>query len=375
MNSVGVIQAYVTTHQLENASASVIGWIFSIYFFTSFAGSLYTGPFFDYKGARLSMIIGSVLMVGGLFATASCTEVYQFILAFGLVFGLGSSFVMTATIATVSHWFNKKRGVALGASSLGGSLGGVLWPIMFRSLFPKIGFQWSLRLLGFITMLCLGLSTFLLKDRLPKSKPENIIKDSFVLKDLAKDKKYSTLSIAILFGEFSLILATTYMPSYTMYHGHTESDAFLVTIVCNVFGRFVPNYLGDRFWGRFNIMCLSVLACTILIFSIWLPFGSSLKIMYLFAGTYGFFMGSFQSLTPVCCGQISKTKDFGKRYGTVYFLVSFGNLIVLPIGGAVIKNGSGYNNLIILTGCIELLSTISWLSSRYFAVGFKPSKY
>lgn len=377
MNSVGVIQAYVATHQLETASTTSVGWVFSIYFFVSFIGSILTGPYFDAKGAKSSMIIGSLLMVGGLFATANCNTIYQFLLAFGFGFGMGSSFVMTATLGSVSHWFNKRRALALGGCTIGGSLGGVIWPLMFRSLFPMIGFQWSLRLMGLISLICLGISTYLLKVRLPAVKSENFIKDSFVMMDLIHEPRFLTLSAAILLGEFSLILVFTYMPSYTMYHGYSESDAFLVTITCNcvgLIGRSLPSYAGDHF-GRFNVMCISVVACTILIFIIWLPFGSNLKIMYTFAAFYGLFNSTFQALTPVCCGQISKTKDFGKRYGTVYFFVSFGNLIALPVGGALIGNGKGYNNLIILAGVTEALSAILWIISRVISTGWKLNKF
>jgi len=371
MNSVGVVQAFVNNHQLETTSSSTVGWIFSIYFFMAYGGSLFTGPFFDSKGDKFSMIIGSILMVVGLFTTANCTQVYQFILSFGIVFGLGSSFIMTATLGAVSHWFQKKRSTALGICTMSGSLGGILWPLMFRCLFPKIGFKWSLNILGGISLILLLICTLLLKMRLPKTKPN--LKESIVIKDLFIEPRFLTLSIAILLGEFSLILVITYMPSYTIYHGYSEADAFLVTIACNsigVIGRVLAGYLGDKF-GRFNIMWFAVTMCSILILSIWLPFGSDLKIMYSYSIIFGFFSSSFQSLTPVCCGQISKTRDFGKRYGTVYFLVSFGNLIALPLGGALIGDGKGYNNLIIFAGVIEGLSAIFWGLSRYFALGCK----
>ncbi|CAM9019320.1 unnamed protein product [Wickerhamomyces anomalus] len=289
MNSVGVIQAYVATHQLETASTTSVGWVFSIYFFVSFIGSILTGPYFDAKGAKSSMIIGSLLMVGGLFATANCNTIYQFLLAFGFVFGMGSSFVMTATLGSVSHWFNKRRALALGGCTIGGSLGGVIWPLMFRKSFPNDWISMELKING--------------------------------------------------------------------------SD------IINMLG-----YAGDHF-GRFNVMCISVVACTILIFIIWLPFGSNLKIMYTFAAFYGLFNSTFQALTPVCCGQISKTKDFGKRYGTVYFFVSSGNLIALPVGGALIGNGKGYNNLIILAGVTEALSAILWIISRVISTGWKLNKF
>lgn len=381
MNTIGAIQAYLTTHQLANASASSVGWIFSVYFFFAFGGGIYAGPIFDFKGARLPMVTGSVLVILGLFLTANCKKVYQFVLAYGVIVGVGTSFLMSASLGAVAHWFNKKRATALGMCSMGGSLGGVIWPLMLRSLYPKIGYAWTMRVLAFCSIVCLGLGCLLVKHRLQRTSgeiksPKQIIKDSFVLKDLLHEKNFLTLTISVFLCEFSLILVITYLSSYTIYQGYTESDAFLVLIVCNstgVLGRYLPNYMGDH-WGRMNIMFVTVLVCSILILVVWLPFGHSLATLYAFAGLYGFFSSSTLSLTPVCCGQISRTEDFGKRYGTVYFLVSFGNLIALPIGGAIIGDGSGYNNLIITAGVFEVVAAAFWLLTRYYCVGMRLCK-
>jgi MFS family permease len=377
MNSVGVIQAHVAEHILPHVSTSEVGWIFSVYFFFSFFGGIYAGPLFDYKGATIPMYLGSVLIVGGLFATASCQTVWQFVLAFGLVVGVGSSFLMNCCIASVSHYFLKKRGTALGVCSIGGSLGGVVWPLLFRSLFPKVGFGWAMRIYGFITCFFLGIGCLLVKNRLTKSVGDKkglaLVKDSFVLQELIKDRTYLCLAISILLCEFSLVLTITYASSYTMAKGYSESQAFLVSIINNAFGipgRYLPNYLADRY-GSLNVMGISVSICSLLILAVWLPFGESLTCMYVFAGLYGFFSSSTMSLTPVCCGVVGKAEDFGKRYGTVYFLVAFGNLISLPIGGAIISNGTGYSNMIIFCGVIEGVAALFWLITRFTVVKWK----
>lgn len=382
MNTAGAIQAYLKQHQLAHQNQSSIGWVFSVYYFFSFGGGIYSGAIFDFKGAKIPMVLGTVFLVGGLFASANSKELYQFILSYGVCVGIGTSFLMNASISSVAHWFNKKRGAALGISSFGGGLGGVLWPLMLDRLFPKIGYAWSVRVLAFISLFCLVIGCLLVKSRnsikLRRSRrrtgrtgPVQFIRDSFVLKELYTDKTYFMLCLAIFLGEFSLILATTYLPSYTIYHGYSENDAFMVLIVYNCVGlpgRYLPNYFGDKF-GRFNIMFISVFVSAVLILVNWLPFGSKLGNLYCFSALYGFFSSTILSLTPVCCAQISKTEDFGKRYGTVYFLVSFGNLIALPIGGAIIGDGSGYQALIILAGVTCLASALCWTASRFMCTG------
>ncbi|KAH0261437.1 putative MFS monocarboxylate transporter, partial [Aureobasidium melanogenum] len=52
MNSIGIYQTYLATHQLSNYSESQISWIFSVYSFLSFFCGVQIGPYFDAKGPR-----------------------------------------------------------------------------------------------------------------------------------------------------------------------------------------------------------------------------------------------------------------------------------------------------------------------------------
>lgn len=382
MNTIGVIQAYVSEHILQSATETQVGWIYSVFFFFAFGGGIYAGPIFDFNGARIPMFVGSVLIVAGLLASANSKTVWQFVLSFGVVVGIGESFLMNCCISCVSHYFLKRRATALGVCSISGSLGGVAWPLMLRALFPKIGYVWTIRILAFISAVLLGIGCVFVKHRITKKLDEghkkiDIVKNSFVVKDLVTDKVFFCLTVAIIMSEFCLIMALTYMSSYTIAQGYSESNAFLVTIACNcvgIAGRYLPNHAADRY-GNMNVMIVCATMCTILILVIWLPFGKDLKCMFAFACLFGFFSSSTLSLTPVCCGQISKTEDFGKRYGTVYFLVGFGNLIALPIGGAIIgSSSSGWNHMIIFTGVVEAVSAMFWVLTRYYIAGTRMVK-
>ncbi|KAH7034002.1 hypothetical protein B0J12DRAFT_559199, partial [Macrophomina phaseolina] len=56
-----------------------------------------------------------------------------------------------------------------------------------------------------------------------------------------------------------------------------------------------------------------------------------------YATAFGFSSGSIIGVTPVCVAQICRTEDYGKRYSTTYFIVSFGALVGIPIAGAILR--------------------------------------
>lgn len=73
MNTIGVYQAYVSTHQLSNYTESEVSWIFSMYSFLSFFGGVQVGPYFDAKGPRLLVFVGSVFLVASTLLLGICT--------------------------------------------------------------------------------------------------------------------------------------------------------------------------------------------------------------------------------------------------------------------------------------------------------------
>lgn len=74
MNTLGVFQAYLSTHQLSMYEESEISWIFSVYSFLSFFGGVQVGPIFDAKGPRLLVFLGSVLLVASTLLLSVCTS-------------------------------------------------------------------------------------------------------------------------------------------------------------------------------------------------------------------------------------------------------------------------------------------------------------
>ena len=43
------------------------------------------------------------------------------------------------------------------------------------------------------------------------------------------------------------------------------------------------------------------------------------------------------SLTPLCIGQLCEAEEFGRHYGTLYFIVSLAFLICVPVSGQLIE--------------------------------------
>ena len=55
--------------------------------------------------------------------TSVCTHYWQFFLAQGVLAGIGAGLLFIPSVAVMSQYFLKKRALAIGIASLGGSVG------------------------------------------------------------------------------------------------------------------------------------------------------------------------------------------------------------------------------------------------------------
>nr|QFR37072.1 MFS transporter [Cyberlindnera americana] len=382
LNTTGVFETYISEHQLKDVENSTVAWIFSIFLFITFLTSIFSGTYFDRHGVRGPVIVGALMTFAGLFAMGNCTKVWHFILSFSILAGLGNGITTSPLIGVVAHYFNRKRGFMSSLASTGGSIGGIVFPIMNRKLFESVGYTWTMRIFSFIVLGCYIVSVSLVKERLPhKESPGKNMGQKFMsyltafdIKGL-KSKDFFFVCLGTAFAESAVLIMATYQASFARAHGFSISTAYLLISISHVggmIGRWITGYLSDRI-GRFNIMYITLSMAAVVAFVTLVPFGGHLPALYVFTVGWGFFTGSVFSLLPVCCAQISKTEDFGRRYGTMYFITAFGVLVCIPISGAIIGEGSltGYRNMVIHAGVTIFASGCFYFTARTMRVGLK----
>ncbi|KAJ7444468.1 hypothetical protein FB451DRAFT_1355250 [Mycena latifolia] len=108
VNAWEVFQAYYEENMVKDVSASNIAWIGSIQYSLVFINGLITGRLFDLGYFKIPFFAPSCLLVMCTFLVAQCTRYWEIVhqLACGMIFG--------PTVGVMGHWFNRKRGLALG---------------------------------------------------------------------------------------------------------------------------------------------------------------------------------------------------------------------------------------------------------------------
>ncbi len=246
---------------------------------------------------------------------------------FGVLGGVGTSLIFTPAISAIGHFFLVGRGTATGLAATGGSIGGVVFPLMLQALFPRVGFAWATRVMALIFLVLLLVANLLIRSRLAPTKGSSVLPDFTIF----RDPTFALTTAGVFFIEWGLFVPLSYIPSYALANGVNDSFAYQLLAVVNAgsfFGRWIPGYIADVL-GRFNTMILAVALCLITTFALWLPAGENVGMMCAYAVIFGFASGSNISLTPVCVGQLCRTENYGRYYATCYTIVSFGSVNIL----------------------------------------------
>lgn len=327
-------------------------------FLTLFLG-VQVGPLFDRYGPRFLLLCGASANFTCYMLLAQCTEYWHFMLCLGILGGISSAIITTVSIAVLSHWFYRQRALASGICMAGSSAGGAIIPLILKTLFQKYGWEWAIRTIAFIALVCYSLGVLLVKGRLPLSTRTKVVIDPRAF----KAPRLLFLAVAVFCFEFIIFGCAALLPTYVRYAGLSENTQFYSLTVLNsmsLLGRVLPGLAADKV-GRFNILLSMVCVTLIIMAAVWLPYGSHDEVtLYVVVAIFGFGSGGWLSLAPVCAGQLCRTEEYGRFYGTIYSVASFGVLLTVPVGGKLIQSTTprvliGFYSAVLLVGLVSVI--------------------
>ncbi|CAG8016518.1 unnamed protein product [Penicillium olsonii] len=367
MNTTGILQSYLTTHQLSKYSPSAVGWIPGLFTFFGLSISVQVGPMFDRYGPRYILMAGTACYIAGLLLMAESYLYWHFVLTLGVLAGTGTAFLSTVALASVPQWFDRKAGLALGISMAGGGLGGAVFPFMLRAGFTRFGYKWTIRLLALVILIMCSVGIVLVKARLPKGRSKSTIN----LKAF-KDARFTWLTLGMFGLELNVFAGLGLYPTYVVMQGFSTNDSvYLLAVlsICSTIGRLVAGGVADRY-GRINTQAALIALGVFAVFVIWLPFGNTLPGLYMFSSIFGLASGSFLSLAPACIGQISKASEVGGRFGLTYSIVSIATLICIPTGGEMLDK-VGKRAMVAYLGGVLIVAFGLFIMARWACLSYR----
>ncbi|RYP75651.1 hypothetical protein DL769_003781 [Monosporascus sp. CRB-8-3] len=360
-NSFGAFEAYYLTHQLSHKTPDDVAWIGSLAAFLMFAVGMLAGPLFDRFGAKV-ILPSAVFYVFAMMMLSLCKTYWEIMLVQGVLLGVLMGLLQIPVMAAITHWFHKKRGLALGLVVAGSSLGGVVIPIAISTMLnsTNLGYGWTVRIIGFIMMPLLAFSCLTIKTRIPPRKV------SFWSPEIFKNKEFLVLVAAILFMFMGMYMPIFYIPTYAKTRGMNATMAGYLLAILNAasfFGRVLPGIVADKY-GRINVFAVGGITTSVIVFCFNEARSNAALIVYsVFFGFWsGIIISGASTVLSVCTHDLQK---IGTYMGWGLFIASFGTLIGPPINGVFIDEYGGFFPVAMFSGASTLFGGILAVVAKF----------
>ena len=338
--------------------------------------AIFVGRMLDRIAPRWIITAGAIIAACGYIMTGFVSTPLGLYLSYGLMVGLGSAGMgVVACSSSVSKWFVKKRGLAIGIASMGISLGTVMLTPLSGYIVNMFNWRSGLMALSFITlMMGVFISQTLMRKTSPEAYgllpdgdktaisrqlPETRIVHNVSAMTLFKDSRFWTLAICQGLAVMISMSVFVHQVAYATDNGIDKmaAAASLAAISFTGFiGQFLFGWITDRIKDPKYVSFLGILfmlAGTILMLNV-----STVFHLYVCALIYGFGYGSLAPIMPLLIANRFGRHALGSIYGLITFFIGIGGAIGPVLGGVIYDKFGSYHYLwlinIFVLSCIAI---------------------
>lgn len=318
-------------------------------------GGIYMGRLADKSGVHIPLLVSSLMMCIGYVAAGSATTLWQFIIAQAVFIGmLGSSASFAPLVADVTHWFAKRRGVAIAVVASGNYLSGTIWPPLLTWGIEEFGWRTSYMAIGVVCLVTMAPLAMLLKRRPNLDESSNggsAISERYKL-NLSPRALQCVLVIAGVACCVAMAMPQVHIVAYCGDLGYgVDRGAEMLSLMLGfgIISRLVSGMIGDKIGGVGTLIIGSILQCLALLF--YIPF-DGLTSLYIVSAFFGLAQGGIVPSYALIVREYLPAKEAGARVSLVLMATVMG----MALGGWL--SGEIYD----LTGSYKaaFLNGIAW---------------
>lgn len=238
------------------------------------------GALADRRGPRLLLVV-TVILAGTAFALVSVvTALWQLYLLIGLLGGIGMSSFYLLSTATVTHWFDERRGLALALVLVGFNLGYISGGPLAAWLITHMGWRTAYCVLGggcgllsFCAAITVRLPRPTERRDLLRAAPGPVGAGVTLRQSLADPRQWGLNLSWLLLGGLALMISVHAVP-FARDRGVSLADASLALTaygIGSVAGRLTAGFISDRVGTRLTINTAYVFETVALLALLWFP--------------------------------------------------------------------------------------------------------
>jgi MFS family permease len=319
-------------------------------------GGVVTGKLTDRFGIVTAIGMGIGLVALGYVGAGHSTSMWQFTLVHFAI-GAGSSATFGPLMAEASHWFERRRGIAVTIAASGNYIGGTIWPPLVNWGMQSFGWRPTHIAVGLGSAAAMVIVLTILRMQMGAATRRSHVHEPPPRIDLRVSTNTLTvlLSIASIACCVAMAMPQVHIVAYCGDLGYgVAHGAEMLSLMLGfgIISRIGSGFLADRIGGVRTLLIGSVAQGFALLFFL---FFDSLTSLYIISAMFGLFQGGIVPSYAIIVRESMPASEAATRVGLVILAsvagMSFGGWVsgvIFDATGsyaAAFMNGLGWNAL------------------------------
>jgi MFS family permease len=331
-------------------------------------GGILTGRLADRFGIAVPLGIGTLASAAGYVATGMSASLWQVALAHGLI-GLGCSATFGPVMADISHWFVRRRGIAVALAASGNYFAGTIWPPVVQHFIAADGWRATHTGIGLFCLVTMLPLVLLLRRRI-----EDHHSDAAGAEAARRQAEapFSPLTLQVLLciaGVGCCVAMSMPQVHIVAYCGDLGygvargAEMLSMMLGFGIISRIASGFIADRIGGVRTLLLGSVLQGTALFLYLWFD---GLVSLYVISALFGLFQGGIVPSYAIIVREYFSPREAGTRVGVVLMATLLGMALGGWMSGFIFDLTGSYRAAFLNGLCWNLLnvSIMSWLLHR-----------
>jgi MFS family permease len=312
-------------------SRADISFAYSLNMLGFFAGGVAAGRLVDRRGIVPTAILSAIGLAAG-FALAPTASSLMLFTAAQVLIGFSASATFAPLVADISHWFQKRRGVAVAIAASGNYIAGALWPPIVELLIHDHGWRATYATAGvfsLVTMIPLALG---LRRRPPDHEETaitSVARRSQAALGLSPNALQALLAIAGISCCVAMSMPQVHIVAYCADLGYgvaRGAEMLSLMLGFGIVSRVATGWIADRVGGVTTLLLGSTLQGVALVVYL---IADGLTSLYLASILFGLFQGGIVPSYAIIVREYFPPREAATRVG---FTVSV-TVLGMALGG------------------------------------------
>ena len=294
-------------------------------------GGVVMGRLADKVGIIVPVVIGALALGAGNALAAMSGGLWQFAASYSVLIGLlGTAATFAPLLADISHWFEKRRGIAVSLCASGNYIAGAAWPPFIEYMIRTHGWRSAHYAIAVICVCGMLPLVVFLRGRSPQRRagaPPPPMAHRRV--DLSPRALQVLLAVAGLACCVAMSMPQVHIVAYCGDLGYgAQAGAFMLSLMTGfgIVSRIGSGFLSDKLGGLATLVIGSLAQMTAL--ALYLFF-TSLPSLYIVSALFGLFQGGLVPSYAMIIRENFPASQAGGRVGLVMMMTLLG----MALGG------------------------------------------